>query len=93
MRTLTEIRVNNQEQDAIIGYFTKALRIENAIVWVDEMEGLAKCQGDPRSVTIYVKDPEDYRKVTSIEISAASIIKLYALIKDIENQRTEEVLD
>ena len=94
MKTLTNVIVNNFLQDAIIESFMKASRDEDGkIIWANEKDGIAKCHGDARDVTILVKDTDDSRKITAIEISTVSIKRLYETIMGIEKQESEEFID
>ncbi|HLD89435.1 MAG TPA: hypothetical protein VI911_00185 [Patescibacteria group bacterium] len=63
------------------------------VIWVDKENGIAKCHGDARCVTIFVKDSDDSTKITAIEICASSIKKLYQGITEIEKQTSEESID
>lgn len=93
MKTLTDIKVNNLNHDAVIESWMTSNKIDGKIEWVDAVNGIAKCHGDVRNVTVYLKDNEDYDKVTCIEIASDSIKKIYNLIIEIEKQTSEEFID
>lgn len=94
MKTLTNIYVNGNNQDAIIEHFSTEFKTpENKVVWADEKNCIAKCHQDARMITIYVKDYEDFKNITVIEIKASSIKELYRLITEIEAKISDEFID
>ena len=94
MKILTVLSVNGKSQDAIIEYFMSADKtIDNKIIWANKKDRIAKCHGDTRNITVFIKDDNDYSKITAIEIRTSSIKKLYQEILEIENQTSEEFID
>ena len=94
MKTLTYVYANGNNQDAIIEHFSLECKDHSGkIFWADEKNGIARCQQDARIITIYVKDYEDNKKITVIDIKASSIKHLYNLITEIEKQTSEEFID
>jgi len=93
MKKLTDITVNGKIQDAIIEYFMGANKTpDNKIIWADAKNQIAKCHGDTRDITVFIKDDNDYSKITAIEIRTSSIKKLYQEILEIESQTSEEFI-
>jgi hypothetical protein len=94
MKKLTDINVNEIIQDAIIEYFMYPDRgMSGAIIWEDAPGCIAKCHGEAKTITAYIKDSDDYSKIIAIKISANSIKKLYKEILEIESQTSEEFID
>lgn len=94
MKTLTNIYVNGNEQDAIIEHFATEFKTpDNKVIWANEKDCIAKCHQDARTVTIYVKDYENFKDITVIDIKVGSIKVLYKLITEIESQTSEEFID
>jgi len=100
MKTLTEVNVkrngNWYEHDCMIEYFVKPDRIPDEptkIVWHDKEKGIAKCHGEPRTVTLLLKGNDDIDKIEAVHLSPASIKKLYSLIIEIEKTESNEFID
>jgi hypothetical protein len=91
MKTITNVVVNSESQDAIIEHYWVENRDEKGnIVWSDEKNCIAKCHGDPRIVTLYVKQGS---VANVIDIRASSIKELYKKILEIEKLTSEEFID
>jgi N-methylhydantoinase B/oxoprolinase/acetone carboxylase alpha subunit len=94
MKTLTSIYANGEYQDAIIEHYSLEFKTpELKVVWADEKNCIAKCHQDAKTITIYVKDYEDNKKITVVILRADSIKKLYSLMTEIEKQTSEEFID
>lgn len=94
MKTLTDLIVNELNQDVIITHYAReCMTPENKVIWVDEKNAIAKCHQDCILVTIYLKSGDGTSIADVIDIRASSIKQLYKLITEIESHISEEFID
>lgn len=94
MKDLVSVVVNDKEQDAIIDSYMKCTKDENGkVIYSNPEEGIGPCKGTVFEIIIYVKDRDDCNKVEVIKIHPYSIKKLYAIITEIEQKVSEELIE
>ena len=93
-KELLEIFVNGKTQDCVISHFMKAVKGENGKpIYTNINDGIAKVKGEVYDILLYVKDDNDYNKVSIVKLAPYGIKQLYAVIKEIEQKTGEEFID
>ena len=94
MKTLTQIKADSIYHEVIIESFPSPdMDDKKHIAWVDQSSCIAKCHQNVKTVTVYLKDSNDYSKITAIVFDARSIMHLYKKFTEIELQESEEFID
>lgn len=92
-KELLEINVNGKTQDCVISHYMKAKKNDAGKIDYINQEGIARVQGEAHEILLYVKDDNDYNKVSVVKLTAYGIKKLYAVIHEIEQKTGEEFVD
>lgn len=89
-----DVVINGATQDCVINHYMKEKRDkDNAVIWVDEKEGIVKTSGRVFKITVYISDKEDNKKASVIEIQPESVKTLYNKIMEIEQLEGEDYND
>lgn len=93
-KELLEINVNGKTQDCVVSHYMAAVKGENGKpIYTNINDGIAKVKGEAHEILLYVKDDNDYNKVSVVKLTAYGIKKLYAVIHEIEQKTGEEFVD
>jgi len=93
-KTHLEININGKVQDCVISHFMQAKKNdEGKVIWTKPNDYIAKVQGAVHEITAYVKDDNDYNKVSVVKLSAFAVKSLYAHIMEIEAKQGEEFVE
>lgn len=93
-KTHLEININGKTQDCVISHFMQAQTDKNGkVIWKKPQDCIAKVKGAIYEIVVYVKDDNDYSKVSVVKLSAFAVKSLYAHIMEIEAKEGEEFVD
>lgn len=93
-KTHLEVNFNGKSQDCVISHFMQAQKDENnKVIWTRPNDYIAKVKGAVHEITVYVKDDNDYNKVSVVKLSAFAVKSLYAHIIEIESKQGEEFVE
>lgn len=93
-KTHLEININDKAQDCVISHFMKAKKNEEGkVIWTQPNDCIAKVSGEVYEITAYVKNDDDYNKVSVVKLSAFAVKSLYAHIIEIEAKEGEEFVE
>jgi hypothetical protein len=93
-KIILEINVNGKTQDCVISHFMEAIKGENGKpIYTNRNDNIAKVKGEVYEILLYIKDDNDYNKVSIVKLTSFGIKNLYAVIHEIEQKTGEEFID
>jgi len=93
-KTHLEVDINGRAQDCVIAHFMEAQKDENnKVIWTQPNDYIAKVKGAVDIITIYIKDDNDYNKVSVVKLSASAVKSLFAHIVEIESTHGEDFVE